>query len=99
MAKGFGDFIDAPYSGGPMGAEAGVLSFIVGSPSRLYPQVLKIYKMMGKESSIFRYGDLGAGLKTKVLNNYLCPLTAINMGIQNGLEPIKLNEILNVSSG
>ena len=61
--------------------------------------------MMGKESSIFRYGGLGAGLKMKVLNNYLSSLTAfaiaerINIAIKNGLDPIKLNEILNVSSG
>ena len=87
-----------------MGAKVGVLSFMVGSPNRLYPQVLKIYKMMGKELSIFRYGDLGACLKTKVLNNYLFSLTAfataetINIGIKIGLEQIKLNEILNVSS-
>lgn len=60
---------------------------------------------MGKESSIFRCGDLGAGLKTKVLNNYLSALTAlataetINIGIRGGLDPKKLNEIINASSG
>ena len=88
-----------------MGAEAGTLSFMIGCPSRLYPQVLKICKLMGKESSIFRCGELGAGLKTKVLNNYLSALTAfataetINIGIRGGLDPKKLNEIINASSG
>lgn len=88
-----------------MGAESGNLSFMVGSPNDLYPRVLEICKLMAKESSIFHCGDLGAGLKTKLLNNYLSSLTAlataetINIGLRSGLDARKLNDVLNASSG
>ncbi|KAH8894629.1 hypothetical protein GQ53DRAFT_858108 [Thozetella sp. PMI_491] len=102
---GYGDFVDAPCSGGAMGAESGNLSFMVGSSDELYPQVLEICRLMANESSIFLCGGLSAGLKTKLLNNYLSSLTAlataetINIGIRGGLDARKLNEVLNASSG
>ncbi|CAI4215830.1 unnamed protein product [Parascedosporium putredinis] len=89
---GFGDFVDAPCSGGAMGAETGNLSFMIGCPDNLYPRVLELCKLMGKEESIFHCGNLGAGLKTKLLNNYLSSLTALataetfNIGIRAGLD-------------
>lgn len=88
-----------------MGAENGTLSFMIGSPKALYPRVLEICKLLGKESSIFHCGDLGSGLKTKLLNNYLSSLTAlataetINIGIRGGLDAHLLNKVLNASSG
>jgi 3-hydroxyisobutyrate dehydrogenase-like beta-hydroxyacid dehydrogenase len=88
-----------------MGAEKGTLSFMVGCSDKLYPKVLPICKYMGNESSIFHCGNLGSGLKTKLLNNYLSSLTALataetfNIGIRSGLDARKLNEILNASSG
>jgi 3-hydroxyisobutyrate/3-hydroxypropionate dehydrogenase len=88
-----------------MGAESGNLSFMVGSPDRLYLQVHEVCKLMGKETNIFHCGDLGTGLKTKLLNNYLSSLTTlataetINIGIRGGLDARKLNDVLNASSG
>ena len=88
-----------------MGAEKGTLSFMIGAPDKLYPEVLAICKLMGSETSIFHCGALGSGLKTKLLNNYLSSLTALataetfNIGIRSGLDAKKLNEILNASSG
>lgn len=88
-----------------MGAEKGMLSFMVGSPDGIYPRVREICKLMGPESSIFHCGGLGAGLKTKLLNNYLSSLTALataetfNIGIRAGLDAKLLNKVLNASSG
>ncbi|PVH81136.1 hypothetical protein DL98DRAFT_625978 [Cadophora sp. DSE1049] len=102
---GFGDFVDAPCSGGAMGAESGTLSFMIGSPEKVYPEVLEICKLMGKETSIFHCGDLGTGLKTKLLNNYLSSLTTlataetINIGMRSGLDAQKLNTVISASSG
>lgn len=102
---GYGDFVDAPCSGGAMGAEKGALSFMIGSPDAIYPRVLEICKLMGSESSIFHCGGLGSGLKTKILNNYLSSLTTlataetINIGARSGLDIQKLNEVINASSG
>src|ERR1700735_1322067 len=91
--------------GGPMGAESGNLSFMVGCPDGLYSSVLDVCKLMGKESSIFHCGDLGTGLKTKLLSNYLSSLNTlataktINIGMRGGLDARKLNNVLNASSG
>ena len=91
--------------GGAMGAESGTLSFMVGCSAELFPQVLSICTLIGKEECIFHCGELGSGLKTKLLNNYLSSLTAmataetINIGIRTGLDARKLNEVLNASSG
>lgn len=88
-----------------MGAESGNLSFMVGCPDGLYSSVLDVCKLMGKESSIFHCGDLGTGLKTKLLNNYLSSLNTlataetINIGMRGGLDARKLNNVLNASSG
>jgi 3-hydroxyisobutyrate dehydrogenase len=88
-----------------MAAEKGVLSFMVGAPDDLFPRVVDICKLMGKESGIFHCGSLGSGLQTKLLNNYLSSLTAlataetINIGIKGGLDARKLNNVLNASSG
>ncbi|KAL4871281.1 hypothetical protein BDV12DRAFT_206809 [Aspergillus spectabilis] len=102
---GYGEFVDAPCSGGSMGAEKGILSFMVGSPDHLYPRILSILHHMGKEDSIFHCGSSGTGLKTKLLNNYLSSISTIttaetiNMGIRAGLDAHKLNDVLNASSG
>lgn len=88
-----------------MGAENGTLSFMVGSPDELYPRVLEICKLVGKEDSIFHCGGLGAGLKTKLLNNYLSSLTALataetfNIGLRAGLDSQNLMNVINASSG
>jgi 3-hydroxyisobutyrate/3-hydroxypropionate dehydrogenase len=88
-----------------MGAESGSLSFMVGCSDKLYPEVFEICKLMGKEDSIFHCGELGSGLKTKLLNNYLSSLTAMatgetmNIGLRMGLDARKLNQVLNASSG
>lgn len=88
-----------------MGAENGGLSFMIGCPDSLYPRVLEICKLMGKEDSIFHCGTLGSGLKTKLLNNYLSSLTALataetfNIGIRAGLDARNLLKVINASSG
>ncbi|KAL5342776.1 NAD binding domain of 6-phosphogluconate dehydrogenase-domain-containing protein [Aspergillus crustosus] len=95
-AGGYGDFVDAPCSGGSMGAEKGILSFKVGSQDHLYPRILSILLHMGKASSIFHCG---------CSNNYLSSITTIataetiNVGIRAGLDKHGLNEVLNASSG
>ncbi|THC90140.1 hypothetical protein EYZ11_010407 [Aspergillus tanneri] len=99
IEEGYGQF------GGSMGAEKGVLSFMVGCDAELYPRVFEILRQMGKEDGIFHCGASGTGLKTKLLNNYLSSITTIataetiNIGIRGGLDAKKLNDVLNASSG
>lgn len=88
-----------------MGAESGSLSFMIGCSEHLWPQVFEICKLMGKESSIFRCGERGSGLKMKLLNNYLSSLTALataetyNIGLRAGLDPRRLNDVIIASLG
>ncbi|KAI0535160.1 hypothetical protein GGR58DRAFT_515584 [Xylaria digitata] len=102
-------FVDAPVSGGPMGAQAGTLTFMVGcSPAvsdTIFPVVKSYLKHMGKEKETFLCGDVGAGTAFKVINNYLSAITslaaseALNIGTKAGLDVKLLTDVINASGG
>jgi 3-hydroxyisobutyrate/3-hydroxypropionate dehydrogenase len=102
-------FVDAPVSGGPMGAQAGTLTFMVGcAPSAseaAFPLVKSYLQHMGTPSGIFLCGDVGAGTAFKIINNYLSAITslaaseALNIGVKAGLDPALLTEVINASGG
>lgn len=100
-----GQFVDSPVSGGPNGANAGTLTFMVGGTPELFERTRAVVRTMGKEESIFHCGPAGAGLATKQINNYLSSVCilgvseAMNMGIRYGLNPNVLAGVINVSSG
>ena len=100
-----GQFVDSPVSGGPNGANAGTLTFMVGGTPELFERTKTVVQTMGKEESIFHCGPAGAGLATKQINNYLSSVCilgvseAMNMGIRYGLDPTVLAGVINVSSG
>ncbi|OHW96419.1 3-hydroxyisobutyrate dehydrogenase protein [Colletotrichum incanum] len=103
IESGLGTFIDAPVSGGPNGANAGTLTFMVGGSESEYAFAEPILKVMGK--NVFYCGPSGAGLATKQINNYLSSVCtvgvceAMNMGVKYGLDPKTLAGVINVSSG
>ncbi|KAI1757237.1 NAD binding domain of 6-phosphogluconate dehydrogenase-domain-containing protein [Xylaria castorea] len=98
-----GQFVDAPMSGGVVGATAGTLTFMLGSPEELVPEIEPILLRMGKR--VLHCGVQGTGLSAKLANNYLLAINniataeAMNLGIRWGLEPKTLANILNVSTG
>lgn len=102
-------FVDAPVSGGPMGAEAGTLTFMVGCPPAAAPRVFPVVKShlqhMGNADGIFLCGDVSAGTAFKIINNYLSAITslaaaeALNIGVKAGLDPKLLTDVINVSGG
>lgn len=102
-------FVDAPVSGGPMGAEAGTLTFMVGCPpgvsDAVFPIVKSYLKHMGKEKETFLCGDVGAGTAFKVINNYLSAIAslaaseALNIGTKAGLDVRLLTDVINASGG
>jgi 3-hydroxyisobutyrate dehydrogenase len=63
------DAIDAPVSGGDVGARNATLSFMVGGDEQPIERVRPILETMG--SSIVRQGDAGAGQHTKMVNQIL----------------------------
>ena len=96
-------FIDAPMSGGVVGARAGTLTFMLGAPASAMHRVTAVLSLMGKR--IFHLGDPGAGLIGKLANNYLLAVSniatceAMNMGTKLGLDAKALAELINTSSG
>ncbi|KAI0486120.1 NAD binding domain of 6-phosphogluconate dehydrogenase-domain-containing protein [Xylaria cf. heliscus] len=98
-----GEFVDAPMSGGVVGATAGTLTFMLGSPEELVPKVEPILLRMGKR--VLHCGKRGTGLSAKLANNYLLAINniataeAMNIGIRLGLEPKTLANVINVSTG
>lgn len=101
-------FVDAPVSGGPMGAENATLTFMVGAPPSnpsIFPLAKSYLQHMGSPTGIFLCGDVGAGTAFKIINNYLSAITslaaseALNIGVKAGLDPKLLTEVINASGG
>ncbi|MCL2915548.1 3-hydroxyisobutyrate dehydrogenase [Shewanella corallii] len=97
------EFIDAPVSGGTAGAAAGTLTFICGGSDKAFEQAKTVLDVMG--ANIFHAGGAGAGQIAKICNNMLLSVLmvgtseALSMGIDNGLDPKVLSDIMKVSSG
>ncbi|MDP0562093.1 MAG: 3-hydroxyisobutyrate dehydrogenase [Candidatus Endonucleobacter sp. (ex Gigantidas childressi)] len=103
-AEGKGiDFIDAPVSGGVAGASDGTLTFMVGGRNKALDRSRPLLESMGR--LIFHAGEVGAGQLAKICNNMLLAVVmagtseALKLGIDNGLDPTVLSEIMKQSSG
>lgn len=71
--KGIG-FLDAPVSGGDIGAQKGTLTIMVGGETSTFEAVKDVFEPMG--SRITHLGPAGSGQSTKACNQILC---AVNM--------------------
>lgn len=95
--------LDAPVSGGQKGALAGTLTIMVGGDEALSQRVEPLLKLMGQR--VFRCGALGAGQAVKALNNFVSAAgliaagEALTVGQRFGIDPERLVDILNVSTG
>ena len=95
--------LDAPVSGGTTGAEAGTLAIMLGGDSSALEQVHRILETIG--TKIFHCGDVGSGNIAKLINNLItltcCAINAEGfvLGVKAGLDPMKLWEIIKVSTG
>src|SRR5919108_4507597 len=63
------DFLDAPVSGGPAGAQAGTLTIMVGGDKAAFGRALPLFQLMGK--NIRLCGPTGAGTAIKLVNQLL----------------------------
>ena len=95
--------LDAPVSGGVVGAENGTLTFIVGGNEKAYNLMLPLFEVMGKKSVLC--GPAGSGQAAKACNNMLLATTmigvgeAFNLGENLGLDLKKLFDVLSTSTG
>ncbi len=65
--------LDAPVSGGQVGAEAATLSIMAGGNEEAFARALPVFKAMGK--NIIHIGDAGAGQTTKACNQIIVGMT------------------------
>ena len=75
-AKG-SNFVDAPVTGGVGGAEAGILSILVGGNAEVFERVLPVLNVLGGDVS--HMGPVGSGHTTKIANQLIGVATLAGM--------------------
>lgn len=92
------DMLDAPVSGGEIGARDATLSIMVGGPKERFDEALPIFKALGKR--IAYMGDTGMGQAAKLCNQVICTLNiqavceGLVLGAAFGLELTQLLEVV-----
>ncbi|MEW6165364.1 MAG: NAD(P)-dependent oxidoreductase [Pseudomonadota bacterium] len=92
------DFLDAPVSGGEVGAINAALTIMVGGQPEVFDKVKPLFEKLGK--SVTLIGDIGAGQVAKACNQILTGVgvvavaEAFNFAAQNGVDVAKVREAL-----
>src|SRR3954466_5422764 len=92
------DYLDAPVSGGEVGAKAASLTIMVGGPERAFAKVKPLFDLMGKNITLV--GGNGDGQTTKVANQIIVALTieavaeALLFAAKAGADPAKVRQAL-----
>ena len=92
------DYVDAPVSGGEVGAKAASLTIMVGAPQTAFDRVLPLLKTMGKNITLV--GGNGDGQTCKVANQMIVALNIAAVGeallfaSKAGADPAKVREAL-----
>jgi len=95
--------LDAPVSGGAMGAENATLTIMVGGDRDVYEENIDVLKAMGKK--IFYCGKTGCGAITKLCNNLVGAVShqasgeAMVLGVKAGVDPEILHNVITSSTG
>jgi 2-hydroxy-3-oxopropionate reductase len=98
--EGGGSLLDAPVSGGEIGAIDGTLTFMVGGDAAALESVRDVLGAMGKPERIVHVGDSGAGQICKVCNQIVLGGTmsvvaeAIALSRKAGVDPMKVRAAL-----
>lgn len=92
------EMLDAPVSGGQLGAQNAALSIMVGGKAEIFEKVRPFFELMGK--NIVYIGPNGDGQTCKVANQILVALTieavgeALLLASKAGADPSKVREAL-----
>jgi 3-hydroxyisobutyrate dehydrogenase len=96
-------FIDAPMSGGEVGAIAGTLTFMIGGDRDAVEASQDVFKAMGQKT--YYVGGPGTGQVVKLCNNLMLGINMVGvceafaMGVKAGVDASTLAEIVQASSG
>jgi 2-hydroxy-3-oxopropionate reductase len=91
-------YLDAPVSGGEVGAKAASLTIMVGGPEDAFRKVKPLFELMGKNVTLV--GGNGDGQTTKVANQIIVALTieavgeALLFASKAGADPAKVRQAL-----
>ena len=91
-------YVDAPVSGGEIGAKAGTLSIMAGGSREAIARAMPCFEVMG--ASLTHVGDVGAGQIAKAANQVIVGLTigavaeALALARRAGADPAKVREAL-----
>ena len=92
------DYLDAPVSGGEVGAKAASLTIMIGGPEAAFNAVKPLFELMGKNITLV--GGNGDGQTTKVANQIIVALTieavgeALLLAAKAGADPAKVRQAL-----
>ena len=92
------EMLDAPVSGGDVGAINATLSIMVGGKPEVFERVKPVFEAMGK--NIVRVGDIGAGQVAKACNQIVVAVTiegvaeALTFARKNGVDPARVRDAL-----
>ena len=95
--------LDAPVSGGSIGARDATLTIMVGGPADLFEECRPILETMGR--NVIHCGESGMGEVVKVVNNLIAGVSmavvaeAFNIGVRAGADPRVMFEVISNSSG
>ncbi len=96
-AKG-GDYIDAPVSGGQVGAVDGSLTIMAGGGKAAFARAKPVFETLGSHTS--HIGDVGAGQVAKTVNQIIVAMTidavaeGLTLAERCGVDPAKVREAL-----
>ncbi len=91
-------YLDAPVSGGEVGARAATLTIMVGGPEDAFEKVKPLFELMGKNITLV--GGNGDGQTTKVANQIIVALNiqavseALLFASKAGADPVKVRQAL-----
>lgn len=92
------EMLDAPVSGGDVGAMEGTLSIMVGGKQEIFQRMMPVLQEMGKNINLV--GDHGAGQVAKAANQIIVALTieavaeALIFAKKSGVDPKKVRDAL-----
>jgi 2-hydroxy-3-oxopropionate reductase len=95
-----GTMLDAPVSGGDIGAIQGTLSIMVGGDARAFAEVKPILEVMGNPEKVVHIGEAGAGQLCKLCNQMVIGGTlvavaeALALARKAGVDAAKVREAL-----
>lgn len=92
------EYVDAPVSGGVLGAEAGKLAIMAGGSEAAVARAMPLFRVLGE--NVTHVGDVGAGQVAKAANQVIVGLTigavaeALTLARRSGVDPAKVRAAL-----